>query len=66
MLFSCNYEGETPLHLGSGSYKKNVGLELVNELINAGADLSARNLSGENAVHYAMKTGTPEVLRLEV
>ena len=61
---SCNDARETPLHLAAGSFKKDVGLELVHELMNAGADMSARNDAGENALHYAMKTGTPAVLRL--
>ena len=63
---SLNYEGESCLHLAAGLYRRAVSsLDLVRDLLQAGADINQRNSAGETAVCYAVRTGTPGVTRSE-
>jgi ankyrin repeat protein len=47
------YEGDTPLHAASAGYRT----EIVELLINSGADVHARNRRGAEPLHYAADGG---------
>ena len=61
---SLNYEGESCLHVAAGVYRRGeASLDLVRDLLQAGADINQRNSAGETAICYAVRAGTVGVIR---
>ncbi|KAK2756499.1 Nuclear factor NF-kappa-B p100 subunit [Arachnomyces sp. PD_36] len=55
-----SYSQNTPLHLAAKSRRP----EAVRLLLEAGADVSARNIDGETALHYSASSPDAEIVKL--
>ena len=52
--------GNTPLHFAAFL---GCGVGIVNSLLDAGADIEARDLGGETPLHFAVESGNPETVK---
>lgn len=55
-----NSQRATPLHVAA----ENGGLQVINELLNAGADKEAQNRKGSTPLHIAAREGHEEIVKL--
>ena len=52
--------GNTPLHFAAFL---GCGVGIVNALLDAGADIEARDLGGETPLRFAVESGNPETVK---
>ncbi|XP_061716962.1 uncharacterized protein LOC133524826 [Cydia pomonella] len=58
-----NFRGETCVHIAAGEHRGHLAIEVIDVLVNLGANINAKNNTNETPLHYAVNNKDYELVK---